>query len=418
MRCLFSRRLTATFLWLLALIAAAAPLLVRAAESAGDDKIVLPRPGATPSATKFSKVVARPEGAQLKAPAGFRVEVLAENLDRPRWMTISPDGSLFVAESRANRISVFPAEKAGKLGNPTVFTTQVNSPFGMAFHADYLYVGNTDSIVRFKYKTGQMKADGEPEKIVDLSGGSSQPGRAGAGHWTRNIIFSPDQKKMYVAAGSSSNNSIEPDPRRAAINEYNPDGSAHRIFASGLRNPVGLAFFPGSNVLWTVVNERDRLGDDLVPDYATSVKENGFYGWPYSYIGQNYDPDHIGKHPELVEKAIVPDVLLPPHGAPLGLAFYTGKQFPAEYRDNALVALHGSWNRSHFNGYEIVRIPFKAGRPTGKPETFLSGWIVSDADSTVWGRPVGLLVWTDGSVLIADDGGNRIWKVSYTGGKR
>jgi glucose/arabinose dehydrogenase len=384
-----------------------------ASGSAGDDPIVLPRPGATPSATKVSKVVPRPEGALLKVPDGFRAEVLAENLDRPRWMTIAPDGNLFVAESRANRITVFPAGNGGKLGPPVAFTTQVNAPFGMAFHEGYLYVGNTDSIVRFQYKPGQTVSSGEPQKITDLPGGAVQPGRGGGGHWTRNLIFSPDKKKMFVAVGSASNNSIGDDSSRAAINEYNPDGSGHRVYASGLRNPVGLAFFPGSNILWTVVNERDRLGDDLVPDYATAVKENGFYGWPYSYIGKNYDPEHEGKRPELVEKAIVPDVLLPPHGAPLGLAFYTGKQFPSDYQNSAFVALHGSWNRSHFSGYQVVRIPFKNGRPSGKPETFLSGWIVSDEDATVWGRPVGLLVWSDGSLLVADDGGNRIWKVSY-----
>lgn len=380
----------------------------------GQDSSRLPHPLATPSVTKRSRIVPRPQGAQLKVPAGFRVEIFADGLNQPRWMALSPGGDLFVAESLANQISVFPAAKDGKAGPRASFTTEVSAPFGMAFYGDYLYVGNTDSIVRFKYRPGQLKAEGSPEKIVELPAGGVVPDRGGKGHWTRTVIFSPDKKKMYVAVGSATNNSIENDSRRAAINEYNPDGTGHRVFASGLRNPVGLAFYPASSVLWVTVNERDRLGDDLVPDFLTSVRENGFYGWPYSYIGQNYDPDHAGKRPDLVEKAIVPDVLLPPHGASLGLLFYTGAQFPVQYRNSAFVALHGSWNRSSFNGYQIVRVPFSNGRPAGKPETFLSGWIVSDADSTVWGRPVGLLVWTDGSLLVTDDGGGRIWRVSYT----
>jgi glucose/arabinose dehydrogenase len=277
----------------------------------------------------------------------------------------------------------------------------------MAFWKDYLYVANTDSVVRFKYKAGQTKAEGEPEKIADL------PGKGYRQHWTRNITFSPDGSKMYVSVGSESNVNVEPDPRRAAISEYNPDGTGHRIFAGGLRNPVGLAFYPGTRALWTTVNERDGLGDDLVPDYLTSVKEGGFYGWPYSYIGQNRDPRRTENRQDLVSRAIVPDVLIQAHSAALGLVFYQGGMFPDEYRGDALVALRGSWNRSKRTGYKIIRVRFRDGKPVGGYEDFLTGWAPDEDSREVWGRPVGLLVMRDGSLLITDDGANKIWRVSY-----
>ena len=278
-------------------------------------------------------------------------------------------------------------------------------PFGLAFQGDYLYVGFTDCIVRYMYSSGDLTPQNAPEQLVVLPTG---------GHSTRNILFSRDGSKMYVTVGSASNNDDGEDELRAAINAYNPDGTGHRIFASGLRNPVGLAWQPGTDTLWTVVNERDNLGDDLVPDYATSVRDGGFYGWPYAYIGQNYDPLHEGKMPGLVERAIVPDVPIPSHSAPLGITFYTGTQFPARYRSGAFVALHGSWNRSTTAGVKVVFVPFESGRP-GTIEDFLTGFVISEAKNTKWGRPVGVTVAPDGALLVSDDAGNQIWRVSYTG---
>ena len=280
-------------------------------------------------------------------------------------------------------------------------------PFGLAFHDGYLYVGNTGSIVRYKYANGDLKAQGEPEKLMDLP--------TGGGHTTRNILFNRAGTKMYIAVGSSSNNDAGEDCRRAAILEFNPDGSGFRVYASGIRNPVGLALQPGTDIVWTAINERDNLGDDLVPDYATSVKEGGFYGWPYSYIGSNYDPRYIGSFPDLVKKAIVPDVLLPSHAAALGITFYTGNQFPQRYRNGGFVALHGSWNRSVAAGYKVVFFPMNNGRP-GPIEDFMTGLLQSTGEGgaaiEAWGRPVGVTVARDGALLVSDDGSNVIWKVS------
>jgi glucose/arabinose dehydrogenase len=283
---------------------------------------------------------------------------------------------------------------------------EVSAPFGIAFNNGYLYVGNTASLVRYRYSNGDLKAQGEPEKLMNLPAG---------GHSTRNIIFNRAGNKMYVAVGSQSNNDAGEDCRRAAILEFNPDGSGYRVYASGIRNPVGLALQPGTDIIWTAMNERDNLGDDLVPDYATSVKEGGFYGWPYSYIGKNYDPRFIGSHPELVNKAIVPDVLLPAHAAALGITFYTGNQFPQRYRNGGFVALHGSWNRSSAAGYKVVFFPMNNGRP-GPIEDFLTGFLTNVGGNGVpierWGRPVGVLMARDGSLLVSDDASNRIWKIS------
>jgi glucose/arabinose dehydrogenase len=282
----------------------------------------------------------------------------------------------------------------------------LRSPFGLAFHDGYLYVGNTGSLVRYKYANGDLKAQGEPEKLLDLPTG---------GHSTRNLLFNRAGTKLYIAVGSRSNNDAGEDCRRAAILEVNPDGTGFRIFASGIRNPVGLALQPGTDTLWTAMNERDNLGDDLVPDYATSVKEGGFYGWPYSYIGRHYDPRYVGAFPELVNRAIVPDVLLPAHSAALGITFYTGTQFPARYRNGAFVALHGSWNRSVASGFRVVFVPMANGKP-GPIEDFLTGFLASAGEDGTpiqqWGRPVGVTVARDGALLVSDDGGNRIWKIA------
>ncbi len=282
----------------------------------------------------------------------------------------------------------------------------ISAPFGLAFNGGYLYVGNTASIVRFSYTPGDLKAQGEPEKLMDLPAG---------GHSTRNIIFNRAGTKMYVAVGSRSNNDAGEDCRRAAILEFNPDGTGYRVYASGIRNPVGLALQPGTDIIWTAMNERDNLGDDLVPDYATSVKEGGFYGWPYSYIGKHYDPRYVGAFPDLVNRAIVPDVLLPAHSAALGITFYTGTQFPQKYRNGGFVALHGSWNRSAASGYKVMFFPMTNGRP-GPLEDIMSGLLVQNGENgtpiQAWGRPVGVTVARDGSLLVSDDGNNRIWKIS------
>jgi glucose/arabinose dehydrogenase len=376
------------------------------------DPKALPPPFSTESARRSSKVVPQPAGARLTVPKGFKVNVFAEGGFRyPRWMALAPNGDVFVADSRANSVVVLrDKNKDGNAEERFVFSNKLSQPFGMAFHDGWFYVASTDSIVRFKYRPGQTAAEGEPEKLVELTpGGYNQ-------HWTRNILFSKDGKRMFVSIGSATNVSVEEDARRAAISVYDPDGKNHRIYAAGLRNPIGLAWNPKTGDLWTAVNERDELGDNLVPDYATSVKEGAFYGWPYAYIGPNEDPRRKGENPELVKKTIAPDVLFTSHVAALGIQFYTGKMFPKEYRGDAFVAFHGSWNRSKLSGYTIVRIPFddKGKLEGNRYENFVSGWLPNESSNEVWGRPVGLLVGADGSLLIADDGGRKIWRVSYS----
>src|SRR5262245_16464627 len=390
----------------------------------------LPAPFATPWYRKPTKVVAMPDGHRLTVPAGFTVNLFADKLQFARFMALAPNGDVFLAEPvrGAGRITILrDRDHDGVAELRETFATNLNRPFGLAFWKDYLYVGNNDSVVRFGYKSGQSAADGPPEKIADLPPSDAALDQdtatrlkidinqtRGYNHWTRNVIFNPAGTKLYVTVGSATNVTPESDSRRAAINEYNPDGSGHRVYGSGLRNPVRLAYFPGTDTLWTAVNERDHLGDDLVPDFVTSVRAEGFYGWPYSYIGRHLDPTVTPQRPDLVAKAIEPDVLLPSHSAALGLIFYTGSQFPAEYRTSAFVALHGSINRSKLSGYSVVRIPFKDGKPAGPPENFLTGFIArDDEEKQAWGRPVGLLQLPDGSILVSDDGGNRIWRVSY-----
>lgn len=374
------------------------------------DPAKLPPPFQTESARRNSKVIPQPADAKLSVPKGFKVNVFAEGEFRyPRWMALAPNGDVFVADSRANSVVVLrDTNKDGKADQRFVFSSKLSQPFGMAFHKDWFYVANTDAIVRFAYKSGQTEAVGEPEKVVELTpGGYNQ-------HWTRNILFSKDGKQMFVSIGSATNVDVEADQKRAAISVYDPNGKDHRIFASGLRNPIGLAWNPKTGELWTAVNERDGLGDDLVPDYATSVKEGGFYGWPYSYLGQNEDPRRKGENPELVKKAIVPDVLFTSHVAALGIQFYSGKMFPKEYRGDAFVAFHGSWNRQKLSGYSVIRIRFKNGKLIGNSyQNFVTGWLPDENSNEVWGRPVGLLVAADGSLLITDDGGRKIWRVSY-----
>lgn len=371
----------------------------------------LPKPYETESASRSSSIVDQPANAKFSVPKGFKVNVFAENdFQRPRTLALAPNGDVFVVDSDANSVIILrDNNKDGTADERFTFTDKLDQPFGIAFFKEWLYIANTDSVVRFAYQSGQTKADNEPEKLIELTeGGYNQ-------HWTRNLIFSPDGTKLYVSIGSSGNVDIEKDERRAAISVYDVDGKNGRIFASGLRNPVGLAFNPKTNELWTAVNERDGLGDELVPDYVTSVKDGAFYGYPFSYIGKNIDPrrkDDLNQ--ELVDKSIVPDVLLTSHSAALGLIFYEGKMFPAEYSGDAFVALHGSWNREKLTGYKIIRIRFKDGKLVGNQyEDFVTGWLPEETSDEVWGRPVGLLVNSDGSLLIADDGANKIWRVSF-----
>jgi glucose/arabinose dehydrogenase len=372
----------------------------------------LPAPFHTDSVSNPPALVERPAGAQLQVPTGFQVELYYDGTfggeGNPRTMALAPNGDIFVVNQDASRIDVLrDADGDGKAEERFEFAGSeqgVDTPFGIAFFDRFLYVGNTGSIVRFSYEPGQTKAAGVPEILVpDLPTG---------GHSTRNLIFSPDGQKMYVAVGSRSNVEEE-EARRAAILEFNPDGGGMRVFASGLRNPVGLAINPVTGQLWTAVNERDGLGDDLVPDYFTSVREGGFYGWPYSYIGANLDPRMEGKGGDLPSKAIVPDVLFQAHSASLGALFYTGNMFPPEYRNDAFVAFHGSWNRELRTGYKVVRVRFQDGKPVGGYEDFLTGFLIDAGDRNVWGRPVGLAIARDGALLVSDDGGSRIWRVSY-----
>ena len=378
----------------------------------------LDAPYETPSVDNGPRVVARPEGAWPQAPKGFKVEAWATGLDNPRVVTTAPNGDVFVAESGPNRVRVLRDENGdGKIGDGEshIFAENLRQPFGIAFfppgqNPSHVYVANTDSVVRFAFKNGDLKASGPVEDVVDsVSGG----GRLrGGGHWTRDLAFSRDGKKMWVSVGSRSNVSDdEGESRRARIFEFSPDGQNERVFASGIRNPVGLAVHPQTGDLWTSVNERDGLGDHLVPDYITRVRDGGFYGWPWFYIGANQDPRHEGKRPELKEKVIVPDVLLQSHSASLDLSFYTGTQFPKEYLNDAFAAEHGSWNRARRTGYKVVRVPLKNGVPSGEYQDFLTGFVTPEGD--VWGRPVGVAVAKDGALLVSDDASNSVWRVSY-----
>jgi glucose/arabinose dehydrogenase len=377
----------------------------------------LPAPFATKSAGNGPELVPRPAKAWPQAPAGFKVGLYTAGLDNPRLIVTAPNGDFFVAESQPGDIRVFRGiTKAGTPEASQVFAAGLNRPYGIAFYPpgpdpQWVYVGNTDAVVRFPYRNGDLKARGPVEHIVDLP--------SGRGHWTRSIQFSPDGKKMFVAVGSASNVD-DPDTHpaekgRADILEFNPDGSGMRVYAYGIRNAGGgLAINPKTGELWCSVNERDALGDNLVPDYITHVQEGGFYGWPWWYMGGHQDPRLEGTHPELKSKVITPDVLLQPHNASLELAFYEGKQFPSEYQGDVFAAEHGSWNKSIRVGYEVIRIPLhQTGHASGEYEDFLTGFVVDNGH--VWGRPVGVTVAPDGSLLVTDDGSNSIWRVTYTG---
>lgn len=362
----------------------------------------LPHPYATKSAGNPPVVMSRPKDAALHLPPGFNVTLWATGFDDPRNMVAAPNGDIFIAEPGEGKITIL---RGGRPDQRATFASHLDEPFGLAFHGPWLYVGNTGEIVRFAYRNGQTAAAGKPEHIATLPTG---------GHSTRNLIFNRAGTKLYVSVGSRSNvNDETSTPERAAITEMNPDGSGARIFASGMRNPVGLAWNPADGTLWTAVNERDGLGDDLPPDYVTEVHAGAFYGWPFAYIGRNVDPRHEGERPDLVAKSIPPTVLLQAHSAALGIAFYEGSMFPARYRGGLFVAMHGSWNRTERTGYKVVFVPFTNGRASSGYDDFLVGFSPDPSGRSVWGRPVGLLVMHDGSLLVSDDGAGVIWRVTY-----
>ena len=380
----------------------------------------LPAPSSNVLAINPPRVAGRPVGAQLNVPSGFKIDMYASGFRNPRFLLAAPNGDVFVTESRANQIKVLRDPKnSGKPEITEIFAERdLNKPFGIAFYPpgndpQFLYVANTDGVIRFPYRNDDLKARGPAEKTgAKLSGGAAFL-RSG-GHWTRDIVFSPDGKKMYISIGSRSNdsdNAAEAD--RARIFEFNPDGSGQKVYAWGVRNAVGIAFRPGSDELWMSTNERDELGNDLPPDYISSVKPGSFYGWPWFYIGNHVDPHHKGKHPELADKVIVPDVLVQAHSATLNLCFYIGDQFPAEYKGDIFAAFHGSWNRTKRTGYKIVRVPFdhSTGKARGDYEDFVTGFVTPDGN--VWGRPVGITVAKDGSLFFSEDANGTIWRVSY-----
>jgi glucose/arabinose dehydrogenase len=379
----------------------------------------LPAPFDTPSADNGPNVVARPDGVLPRVPVGFRVDLFASGLSHPRIVRIAPNGDVFVVESTSDRVRVLrDTDGDGKPDDVQVFAEGLKQPFGLAFHppgksARWVYVANTDSVVRYPYVDGDLKARGPAEIVVnDISGG----GRLrGGGHWTRDLVFSRDGTKMFVSVGSRSNVSDDvAEARRARIFEFTPDGKNERVYASGIRNPVGLAVHPETGDLWTSVNERDELGDHLVPDYVTRVRDGGFYGWPWFYIGPNQDPRHEGQHPELRQRVVVPDVLLQSHSASLGMTFYDGTAFPPEYRGSAFAAEHGSWNRSRRTGYKVIHVPLQNGIPTGEYVDFMTGFVTPEGD--VWGRPAAVAEGRDGALFVTDDAGDCVWRVTYPGG--
>lgn len=381
----------------------------------------LPQPYATVPVANSPRVVPRPANAWPQSLPGFKVELYATELDNPRLIRTAPNGDMFVAESEPGKILVYRGiSQDGKPAKTEVFATGLNLPFGIAFYPPgpnpkWVYVGNTDSVVRFPYHNGDLKATGPAQTIVpDLPGGGNA---RGAGHWTRDVVFSPDGAQMFVSVGSHSNVD-DPDTHplelhRANILTYTPEGKDFKIFAYGIRNPVSLAFDPANGQLWTSVNERDMLGNNLVPDYITHVQQGGFYGWPWFYMGGSWDPRLKGKHPELKSKVITPDVLIQPHSASLEMTFYEGHQFPSQYDGDIFAAEHGSWNKNQRAGYEVVRVPLQNGKASGVYEDFLTGFVLPDG--TVWGRPVGVAVANDGSLMVTDDGSGSIWRVSYNG---
>jgi glucose/arabinose dehydrogenase len=364
----------------------------------------LPPPFASKSATNPAEEGKPPQGFLPTVPPGFKINIFAADFKGPRWMVIAPNGDIFLADTAAGKVIVLrDPQHTGSAQQNEVFVSGLREPYGIVFHDDYVYVGDTDALLRFKYDPKTSKRLGEAEHLMDLPTG---------GHSTRSLSMAPDGKHLLVGVGSKSNIDIESDTRRAAITICDLDGKNARLYATGLRNPTGIGLEPKTGILWTTVNERDGMGNDLPPDYLTSVKDGGFYGWPYSYIGNNVDPRVNPQKPELVAKAIVPDVLLGAHRAPLQFAFYTGNQFPADYRGGAFVAEHGSWNRSPRAGYQVAFVPFKDGKPSGDPTPFMTGLEPDPNKTEVYGRPVGVVMTTDGSLLVSDDMAGTVYRIS------
>jgi glucose/arabinose dehydrogenase len=381
--------------------------------------------------SNFSHIVPKPADTVPQVPPGFKIELFAEGLNGPRNLRRAPNGDIFVAEVGAGRVLVLRAsDGASKPSIHEVFASEFNSPFGIAFfpsgdRPEWVYVADTDRVVRFPYRSGEMKALGPAEVVVS--------GLPIGGHSSRDIVFTSDNARMLVSVGSDSNDGIgmglppggldawsrdqplgaawEDETDRADVLSFDPDGKNKKIFATGIRNCVGLAVQPQTGVPWCSTNERDGLGDDLVPDYVTRIREGGFYGWPWFYIGSHEDPNHAGQRPDLKDKVTIPDVLVQAHSASLGMTFYDGNLFPAEYRGDAFAAEHGSWNRSKRTGYKVIRILTKDGVPTGEYEDFVTGFVVNDSE--VWGRPVGVTVARDGALLISEDANGTIWRVSH-----
>ncbi len=376
------------------------------AQLTGGKEPRLPVPFKVSSTDNPPEVVPRPAGFKPRAPEGFQVSVFAEGFEEPRWLAVAPNGDIFVADSKPGKVIVLGDPKhEGKATRREVFAEGLNLPFGIAFHNDYVYVGDTNEVLRFRFDPRTSKRVGDREHILDL------PGRGYHQHWTRTLAFSPDGKKLFVSVGSQTNVSTEANPRRAAISVADPDGKNAHIYASGLRNAVGIGFNPQSGQLWAAVNERDGMGDDVPPDYFTHVEEGGFYGWPYSYIGHHVDPRVKPQKPDLVARTLVPDVLLGGHVAALEFVFYEASQFPSRYHHGAFIAEHGSWNRHERSGYQVVFVPFENGKPSADPTPFLTGFAPNPSCKDVYGRPVGVAVMRDGSLVVSDDGANVIWRV-------
>ena len=399
----------------------------------------LPKPFATRSTSHTVRIVARPAGTSPKVPPGFQVELFASGLKDPRALVVAPNGDLFVAESEAGRIRVLRAD-GGRLAENTVFASGLDAPFGMAFYPpgpepQWVYVANVGPVIRYPYRNGELRARARPEIIVPRLAGAGAR-NVQRGHITRDIAFSLDGRRMFVSVGSATNNgegmgkrdataiarweaahglgsAWGSDTDRAVVLAFDPDGKNRSTFATGLRNCVGLAVHPQTGELWCSTNERDDLGDDLVPDFITRVRAGAFFGWPWYYLGAHEDPGHRGERQDLKDKVTVPDVLIQAHSASMRLTFYDGNQFPTEYRGNAFAALHGSWNRSKLTGFKVIRVRLKDGVPSGEYDDFMTGFVVND--SSAFGRPVGVTVAQDGALLVSDDGNGTIWRVSYHG---
>jgi glucose/arabinose dehydrogenase len=389
---------------LVAILVVSSPAILTAQVTHGQ-KPKLPAPFATKSAGNGPNRTKPPVGFLPTVPPGFRVNVFAQDFKYPRWLTVAPNGDIFLADTGAGEVLMLrdPRETGGAQERE-VFASGLHRPFGIAFREDYVYVGSANELARFRYDPRTSKRLGEKEHLLDLPPG---------GHDTRSLAFSADGKHLFIGIGSASNISTGEDPRRAAVTICDPDGKNARLYATGLRNPVGLALEPLTGKVWTTVNERDDLGDDLPPDYFSSLKDGGFYGWPYSYIGDNVDPRVKPQRPDLVARAIIPDVMLGAHVAPLQFAFYTGKQFPESYRGGAFVAEHGSWNRATRSGYQLAFVAFKEGKPSADPVPFLTGLVPDANGPDVYGRIVGVTVAPDGALLVSDDGAGVVYRVSY-----